>query len=38
MRVFGVVWHPPLIVMALCFVGVLWGAPYADRGDHLGFG
>jgi sugar transferase (PEP-CTERM system associated) len=29
MRVFGVVWHVPLIVMALSFLAVLWGVPYA---------
>ena len=29
MRVFGVVWHLPLIVMALSFLAVLWGVPYA---------
>jgi hypothetical protein len=28
MRVFGVVWHTPLIVMTLCFAAVLFNMPF----------
>ncbi len=38
MRVFGVVWHLPLIVMATCFLGVLWGVPYAIEAIIWGSG
>jgi len=38
MRVFGIVWHAPLIVMAICFVGVLWGVPYAVEAAVWGSG
>ena len=38
MRVFGVVWHLPLIVMALSFLAVLWGVPYAIEAIVWGAG
>ncbi len=38
MRVFGIVWHAPLIVMATCFVGVLYGVPYAIEAVVWGSG
>jgi sugar transferase (PEP-CTERM system associated) len=38
MRVFGVVWHTPLIVMALCFTGVLFGVPYGVEAMIWGVG
>ena len=38
MRVFGIVWHAPLIVMATCFVGVLYGVQYAIEAVVWGSG
>jgi sugar transferase (PEP-CTERM system associated) len=36
-RIFGVIWHVPLIMMAVCFTGALWLAPFGVEvltGDH----
>jgi sugar transferase (PEP-CTERM system associated) len=37
-RFFGVVWHAPLVAMALCYTGSLWLVPYAIETIVWGFG
>ena len=38
MRIFGIIWHAPLIAMSACYAASLWLVPYGIETVLWGFG
>jgi sugar transferase (PEP-CTERM system associated) len=38
MRIFGIIWHAPLLAMSVCYAGSLWLVPYGIETVLWGFG